>query len=345
MAGVERLDPHHRRALLAARTAPSAHNSQPWQFRLRPDGLELGWAPERELPHGDPNHAYLMIGLGAAAEAATLGLALDDHSLNVLWNLDDGARTVANLRTTTDAPSARDRELAPWLTTRATTRLPFGREGVEASVVRTLVREAEENEASLAIVTGPRQLERFADLTVEGTSRNMADPSVYREFHGWLRLGRRERTAVDGLTGSALGFGSARSALARSLLSPSAMGAWRSIGVHRMLAGTQRRLANHCGAACLLSVPSGRPGGLFAGGRVMLRVWLTATIAGLQVHPLTAAMDHPETRSRLADLFGVPADASMVVCFRLGYGPSGAPAPRRPLADLVDVAGGMRREE
>jgi hypothetical protein len=77
----------------------------------------------------------------------------------------------------------------------------------------------------------------------------------------------------------------------------------------------------------------------------MLRVWLTATIAGLRVHPLTAAMDHPETRSWLADLFGVPADASMVVCFRLGYGPSGAPAPRRPLADLVDVAGGMRREE
>ncbi|MGH2659343.1 MAG: hypothetical protein ACRDHS_06665 [Actinomycetota bacterium] len=51
---------------------------------------------------------------------------------------------------------------------------------------------------------------------------------------------------------------------------------------------------------------------------------------------MTAAMDHLETRSALADLFGVPANASMVESFRLGFGPAGARAPRLSVADLIE---------
>ncbi|MGH2659342.1 MAG: hypothetical protein ACRDHS_06660 [Actinomycetota bacterium] len=137
-----------------------------------------------------------------------------------------------------NAASARDRELASWLDARATTRLPFGREPAQAPLLRTLVREVEENGASLAVVTGESRLRRFADLVVEGTARNMADPLVYHEFCGWLRLGPLERTAVDGLTASALGFGPVRSVLARPLMSRAAMTARRSFGAHRLLAAT-----------------------------------------------------------------------------------------------------------
>jgi nitroreductase len=333
--GASALSGPYRGMLLAARTAPSAHNSQPWVFKTRPDGLELGWASARELPQGDPRGTYLMTGLGAAAEASALGAALDDGGVLVTWDPDASARRVAVLGAT-DGSSSRDRELAAGLDGRATSRLPFRREAPETAVLRSIAGEAESHGASLALVTGPSRLRRFADLTAEGTARNMADPGVYGEFLGWLRLGPRERTAVDGLTGSALGLGPARSRLARSILSTPAMNAWRRIGAHRVFARTQRRLAESCGAAGLLTVPSNRAEDVFAGGRVLLRVWLAATVAGLRVHPMTAAMDHAETREALAHLFGVPGDAPCVASFRVGYGPPGVRAPRRPLSDLID---------
>jgi hypothetical protein len=76
----------------------------------------------------------------------------------------------------------------------------------------------------------------------------------------------------------------------------------------------------------------------------MLRVWLEATALGLRVHPMTAAMDHHHTRGALAAAFGVPAGASMVLCFRLGSGPPGPRTPRLPLAELLDHDPDPRRQ-
>jgi hypothetical protein len=50
---------------------------------------------------------------------------------------------------------------------------------------------------------------------------------------------------------------------------------------------------------------------------------------------MTAAMDHAATRTSLTALFGVGADASPIVLFRLGYGKAGARSPRLPLNELV----------
>jgi nitroreductase len=338
-AGIEAtLTPMQRGMLDAARTAPSAHNSQPWRFRPSPQGLELGWAADRELPHGDPTRRYLMAGLGAAAEAAALGAAREGRHGSVTWGFDPAARIVARIEATDDAPSSSELTLARTLPERATTRLPFGREETPAPALRAIVHEAEEAGCSMAVLTGASGLTRFADLVVEGTARNMADGAVYEEFHGWLRLGRRAATAVDGLTGPALGFGPVRGALSVPLMSTAAMRVWRATGVHRLLAGTQRRLARGCGSACLLVARSPEARSLFEGGRVMLRVWLAATAAGLRVHPMTAPLDHAETRGRLSDLFGLPSDAATVVCLRLGRGPAAPRSPRLSPAALLEPA-------
>ena len=88
-------------------------------------------------------------------------------------------------------------------------------------------------------------------------------------------------------------------------------------------------------AIALLAAPSHQPSDLFSGGRAMFRVWMRATRLGLRVHPMTAAMDHAGTRQSLAAVFGAGDDASLIVCFRLGYGPAAPQSPRLPRDELM----------
>jgi hypothetical protein len=67
----------------------------------------------------------------------------------------------------------------------------------------------------------------------------------------------------------------------------------------------------------------------------MLRVWLRASQLGLRLHPMTAAMDHADTRLTLAQAFGIRVDDTPVLCFRLGYADVGAHSARLPLDAIV----------
>ena len=46
--------------------APSSHNTQPWQFRLIEDGLQLFADRSRALPVVDPHDRALVISCGAS---------------------------------------------------------------------------------------------------------------------------------------------------------------------------------------------------------------------------------------------------------------------------------------
>ena len=56
----------NRRIVLFACGAPSVHNTQPWAWRLRPDGFDLYADHHRRLPVADPSGRELVISCGAA---------------------------------------------------------------------------------------------------------------------------------------------------------------------------------------------------------------------------------------------------------------------------------------
>jgi len=325
-----------RAALEAARLAPSAHNSQPARFRPDDESIALGWDSRRVLPAGDPQRHYLFAGLGASAESLRLGAALTGRRATITWNLVASETSAASVDLSGDAPEPADAELAAAVGARQTTRLPFRSDSVATDLLGDLCSEAEAMGCRLAVVEGAKAMSEFAGLVAEGTARNLDDPQVYAELFEWLRLRRSHPNHDrDGLSAAALSLGRLQTLVGPVGMTPSAMrllGHARLLGV---LAGTQRRLARRAPAACLLIAPSGSAGDRFTGGRAMLRVWIRATAMGLRVHPMTAAMDHTETRHALAALFGVGPDAPMVVCFRTGYGPTGPRSPRLPLDELL----------
>ena len=332
--------PAQRRAglpgLAAARLAPSAHNTQPWRFQPDGRGVLLGWDAARELPAGDPHGDYLLAGLGAAAESLALGAAAAGLVAQVRFAPCPARRVAGRVDLTPGAAPPADLALAAAIPQRHTARLPFHDRAVPAAVLGRVGAAAERHGCHLVVVTGRRRVERIAALIEEGTARNLADPAVFAEFAGWLRP-RPGDPRRDGLPLDTLGLGWAGAAAARWALRPGPMRLLAAAGLHRTAARTQARLARRSPAFCLLVARSDEPAARFDGGRALLRGWLAATAAGLRVHPMTAAMDHADTRAALAEAFGVPAGAPLlVVCARLGEGPA-APArsPRLPAAALL----------
>jgi hypothetical protein len=73
-------------------------------------------------------------------------------------------------------------------------------------------------------------------------------------------------------------------------------------------------------------------------GQGLQRVLLTATVRGLAAQPMTTVLEIPQLRELVSDL---ASDRHAQVVLRLGYGPPGRPAPRKPIADLLVTESGV----
>lgn len=325
-----------RPGLEAARSAPSAHNVQPWAFGVDEAGIVLGWRQERELPHGDPKSHYLLTGLGAAAEGYSLGLAVRGECTAIEFDWRPDLHEAATMARAPGVPDAVDIELGRVLPYRQTSRGRFRRRPIPSGGEAALAREADRLGCSLVIMSQRRVIRRAARLTGRGTAFNLADRGVFAELAELLRMDRRDpEYKRDGLTIETLATGRGQAMSRRLVLRPGVMRVLSRLGLHHLVARTQRRLALQAAALALLVAPSEDPADLFHGGRAMLRVWARATWLGLRVHPMTAAMDHASTRASLARLFGSEVEAAPIVLFRLGYGKAGARSPRLPIDEIV----------
>jgi len=149
-----RLTPDDLTCLVAAAArAPSVHNSQPWQFRVRGSDLELHADPRRMLPQVDPEGREMLISCGAALYGLRLGMRRLGYLPHVEL-LPDPAQPalIARVR-----PGARERTTAEeWdliaaVPHRHTHRGPFAPGRVPARLLDALVRDAAAEGAAVGV--------------------------------------------------------------------------------------------------------------------------------------------------------------------------------------------------
>ena len=155
--------------LRAAVAAPSFHNTQPWQFAVASDRVEVYADPSRQLRHADPSGRSLLISVGAAVfnlrvAAEHLGfrptvrlareVQLPGPAPVLVATVDLGRRTGAG-------------ELAPLfpaVAARRTNRLPFDELPVALEILANLVDAAESEGAVLSVHDDPEQVGRIVGL-------------------------------------------------------------------------------------------------------------------------------------------------------------------------------------
>jgi hypothetical protein len=320
-------DAQLRQIVEAACTAASLHNTQPWRWVAHPDRLEL-WADwSRHLRRTDRAGRDLLVSCGAALHTATVAAAGAGWAASVRRFPDPAEHELlAALTFTPSRPTPTQVELGDAVHRRRTDRREVSSWSVPDEWVQTLSRVAN---AHGVLLTGPlddgqarliHQLHGAARRTQDG------DPECLQELQAWTCTAAPEGVPAENL--------------------PSAEAQRRPGGmVHRFPPGSlpddYRESAEPAPLWLVLATSSDDPIAWLRTGEALAAVWLTATVGGMALLPLSQAIEVPVTRRRLQDeVLDDVAYPQLVV--RLGWPPVSRdvvpPTLRRSVDEVLTFA-------
>jgi hypothetical protein len=317
----------------AAVLAASSHNTQPWSFRIREDGIDVMGDTSRLMGLADARLRELHISLGCALE----NIAVAAAAQGLVSSVEYVRRTDDHFARVTFAKG----EVDPQLTTLAE-QIPLRRTNRGAyDIERGLT--AAELESLGSGFPGGLELQRltsaddrawFGDLVVQATGEHIADVDLQRDSHAWYRMTRQEVDEYrDGITVDGAAAGVVGTTFLK-LFPPTPDqfdGQWAKVTSE-----------THCATAPaygLIIAPSTDDHRAWVEtGRAYQRMHLTATALKIAMHPLSQPLtirDRDLARGECntyADALEQRAGGEVVLAFRVGYPLVDVTAsPRRPL--------------
>jgi hypothetical protein len=326
--------------------APNPHNRQPWIADMRRDAeITLVCDAERLLPETDPFGRQILIGCGAFIELAVIAAAERGHRVRVDMFPDGepslrelpGDRAVARLSVTPDAALPRD-PLFAQIRRRHTNKGAFdnGRT-LPATVWQGLQKAATDRGLMVGAVTGDAAMANMRRITRDSFESEILTPRTYLESARLMRIGPTEvEQNRDGIP-----------LMGTMVRLMSAVGAFDRFEVPERGSSNYKQTMDRwsvyetgSGYFWIASRGNSRAAQLDS-GRAYVRAHLQATAAGVDMHPLSQALqEFPEVRPQydaLRALLGVGDSATTVqMLARVGYGATAfGPSPRRELGQLV----------
>ena len=306
--------------------APSGHNAQPWWFSIDGASVTMGLDPSRGLAVVDPDDREGLIGVGAAlfhfrvalahfGFAAELSYWPDPHDPNACVRLDvvDQALAATDLVGLFEA-----------IPRRHTYRAAFSDQVLAASLIDTLITDADDEGATLHVALDYPTRRALAELVSTADQKQMSDKRFRRELASWVRPFYSHRP--DGIRG----YGTEL----RELMSVAAPLVLRTFDLGDGRAARDIELATHSPMLAVLSTATDDRTAWLHAGQALARVLLRATAANVVVGFLDQPVEVPELRSQVA--LAVGADDVPQLLLRFGYGMPGLPQPRRPVDDVLE---------
>ncbi|WP_127508035.1 Acg family FMN-binding oxidoreductase [Actinoplanes solisilvae] len=318
-----KIETDQRQALLqaaeAARYAPSVHNTQPWNWILSGNTLELHADSGRQLTAQDPDAHMLLLSCGAALHHAEVALAADGWQFSV----DRPAGTplaVIHLRQQgpVDPLSVRRFEQLP---ERHTDRRAVGDEPVVPGVLDLLVEVAEQNGTRLDVLRQEHMIE-LAVVVEHALKAQSADEDLQRETVAWVGGDRTSGTGIPDAS------------LPQEL--PLTTVAERDFGAR----GTLAAGAGHDTTAtyAILYGEGDEPADWIRAGEALNAVWLAAAEHDVTLLPLSSATEVPFAREELRRLIGHVGFPYLVLRFGTKAADAGpARTPRMPIDQIIDI--------
>lgn len=309
----------------AALQAPSVFNTQPWNWQVDANALELRADRDRLLTATDPDGHLLMLSCGAALHHARVALAASGW-LVVVDRFPDPAEAdlLARIRLSQlMEPRAEDVALCDAISRRRTDRRPYGDEPVPKAIVVQLINAAAAQGAH-AHETRPDQMPMLAVAVASAQGRESTDPAYVNELMRWTN---RPPWSHDGVPPStAVAHAPRRVPIRDFAVKP--------------YAGMSVEPGGDRGASYLIiSGDADNDMDWLRGGEATSAVLLTAVSLGLAAAPISDVIEVERTRDLVRRLVGAGSHPYLVI--RCGVPTDLStidPAPRRDAADTIKGA-------
>ncbi len=346
-----------RWALSHAMLAPNAHNRQPWLADLRePGAIVLRVDRERLLPQTDPNHRQIMISQGAFLEGLVLALGARGQTaeLQLFPEGEPGPAAIDDrpvARVTWRAAAAADRAdpLFAQVLRRHTAKVPYDTSRpVAASVLEALsgaMPAPEPHGLQVGGTTAGALLSDLRTLTMDAALVEMRTERTVMESQRLIRVGPAE--IAEHRDGISLNTPMVRVLDAVGLFDRSSAPAEGSAAMKAMVERYQGLTSTAMGFLWLSSYTAANAGAgrtrsaEVAAGRAYLRLHLKATELGLQMHPLSQALQEfaemraLHERAHQLTTGAPPAQRTVQMLCRLGYADNQQHTPRRALEGII----------
>jgi nitroreductase len=306
------------RAAAAAIRAPSLHNSQPWQFRLRDGAIEVLADPSRQLTVADRAGWAIRIACGAATYNARLALATNGTPAEVMLRPAGAEPNVmARLTPGRSRPGTYlEQDLYAAIPRRYSNRQPFWPDSVPSETRIRLIEAARAEAGWLALLVGSTALSGFAEIAQSADRVLRRDRNYQGELFSWVQAD----AAPDGVPVTA----------GAPLAEPGDLLPQRPYADRRRGPGRDFEPEP---LVAVLGTAGDMPADHLAAGQALQRVLLTVADAGLASSMFSQPIEVPAARDQLSRSLGRLGVPQMAL--RIGYGRPGRPTPRRDLADVL----------
>ncbi len=336
-----------RRFMLAhALLAPNPHNLQPWIADLREAGrIHLNCDSERVLPETDPFGRQILIGCGAFIELALIAAAQRGVSVKVEL-FPDGAPAdqalpkgsrIATLVLGEPGSAAAD-PLFAQIVRRHTRKTAYANDrALPESLLRSWGETGTRFGLRTGAATGAAAMDPIRKITREAYEIEATTARTWLESARLMRIGPSAITAnPDGIS---LNSPMVRAVHTVGLFDPMEVPAKGSSSLQRVM-DRWVPFETASGFLWLASPDNARPTQV-ASGRAYVRAHLLATAAGVDMHPLSQALqEFPEMRGPRAAIhrtLGLGAGGeTLQMLSRVGFATEHrGPSPRRGLESLL----------
>jgi nitroreductase len=344
-----------RWALAHAILAPNSHNRQPWVADLRePSAIRLHVDRERLLPETDPWFRQIVVSQGTFIEALVMALhergvtpevTLFPEGAFAPRQLDD--RPVARIAWNPNAPAGARDPLFTQILRRHTAKVDYDTSRpVAADAIAALQASQADAQVHFGATTDPRQVEALRRLCWESARVELLTERTVMESIRLTRVGPDEiNRHRDGISINAFVPRLANAVGAFDRTKPPAEG---TTAYRQMMSRFEGHSRTAMGFVWLSTDTSAHAAANTTrhaevrAGRAYMRLQLAATRIGLQVHPMSQAVqEFPEMKPHFDELHrllvGKPASQETVQMFcRMGYvDEAAALTPRRGVDAII----------
>ena len=294
--------------------APSSHNSQPWEFTIDGDSIEIYPAEARWLEVADENKRELYLSLGCAIENLTIAAEHFDLGYQIEFFDDADHVSVITLDPENEPSSERPTGLFDEITERTTNHHLFEDRPLPDALCERLGARVIENDVGLLLIDDPAQQASIAELQAEADRKLMENPDYRKELGYWIGTG-------------ALGDSWLAARIGQLVVS------YLDIGDRE--AKKNSKLLQSAPVIGVLVTDSNDKASLIKAGRVFERLALAATTEGVAVHPMSQILERSEMHEDLTSLLE-GNDLQPQHLFRLGYAEDEQEhTPRWPLGKFL----------